>query len=160
MPNLYIMCGLPGSGKSTWIKNHIKPGTAVISRDAIRFSLLGENDAYFSKEKLVEQTMYDWVNGSLSDGRDVVLDQTSTSLYARRKILKNITGYDKIGIIWVKTPFEEALKRNDGRKGRAYVPYSSMLSMRDNFIEPSLDEGFDFIFKYENDKMTWKGNIK
>ena len=53
MKKLYVMCGGPGSGKSTWIKKNLptfKGYTKVVSRDEIRFSLVKEGEEYFSKE--------------------------------------------------------------------------------------------------------------
>ena len=61
MKCLYVMCGVPGSGKSTFIKNHLfdfvesEDYVVVVSRDDIRFSLLNTDEAisedkYFSKE--------------------------------------------------------------------------------------------------------------
>ena len=48
MAILYLTCGCPGSGKSTWVQKHMNPETDKwVSRDAIRFSLLGEKDDYF-----------------------------------------------------------------------------------------------------------------
>ena len=38
MANLYLMCGVPGCGKSTFLKNKIKNNNSVIiSRDTIKF---------------------------------------------------------------------------------------------------------------------------
>lgn len=47
MANLILMCGVPGSGKSTWAKQHLKPSDVYISRDEIRFSLVAENGRIF-----------------------------------------------------------------------------------------------------------------
>ena len=51
-PILYIMCGIPGCGKS-WYATHnmVKDNVAYISRDSIRFNMLNAEDDYFSKEK-------------------------------------------------------------------------------------------------------------
>ena len=56
MRELFIICGVPGSGKSTFLRNYVKePSSVVISRDAIRFSLLKEDSDYFEYEPIVEQ---------------------------------------------------------------------------------------------------------
>ena len=46
------MSGVAGSGKSTWIKNNVKHSSWIVSRDAIRKNLIGD-ESYFSKEKEV-----------------------------------------------------------------------------------------------------------
>ena len=49
------MVGPPAAGKSYFAKNHlVKDDTwAYVSRDEIRFSIITEEDKYFSKEKEV-----------------------------------------------------------------------------------------------------------
>ena len=42
MSKLILMCGVPGSGKSTWIKNNKSETDLWISRDKIRFEKLKE----------------------------------------------------------------------------------------------------------------------
>ena len=55
---LYIMCGPAGGGKSTWVREHaINDGCAVVSRDAVRFSMVKENEPYFSQETNVYKTV-------------------------------------------------------------------------------------------------------
>ena len=63
MHKLGIMCGVPGSGKSTWLKD--KKDVLVISRDAIRFQLVKENEEYFSKEKQVFKTFIKTIQDAL-----------------------------------------------------------------------------------------------
>jgi dephospho-CoA kinase len=48
---VFLICGIPGSGKSTWVKERIaKYGGHHISRDEIRFALLNDTDEYFKQE--------------------------------------------------------------------------------------------------------------
>ena len=50
MKNFYVLCGIAGSGKSTWINNHLaafKGYTKVVSRDDIRFMIVNEDEEYF-----------------------------------------------------------------------------------------------------------------
>lgn len=55
---LYVMIGIPGSGKSTWAKANKKEKDIYVSRDEVRFSLLQDGDEYFSKEKEVLKEFY------------------------------------------------------------------------------------------------------
>ena len=50
--NLWIMVGIPGSGKSYFAKNILMTDDSwqYISRDEVRFSMVKENEPYFSKE--------------------------------------------------------------------------------------------------------------
>lgn len=156
MADVYVLCGIPGSGKSYWAQHHIKPGVAYVSRDNIRFSLLKEGEDYFSHEDEVYHIMWDQINGALSDGRDVVVDQTSLNPKSRKYLIDHLTGYEKLNAIWIDTPLETALKRNEMRCGLAYVPSFVIHRMYKSFIEPSFKEGFYRIFRYKNDKMMMK----
>ena len=157
MADVYIMCGCPGSGKTTWLKNHVKPGSAIISRDTIRFSLLKEGEDYFSHEEEVTAILWDQINGVLSDGRDVFVDQTSLNKRSRKWLLDHITGYDKVNVIWIDTPLEIALERNEKRKGtKAYVPRRQVQRMFFSIEPPSFEEGFFRIFRYKDEKMLMK----
>ena len=53
MIDLYIMVGVPGCGKSTWIENNRDSYSTVISRDEIRFNMLKSDDDYFKYETKV-----------------------------------------------------------------------------------------------------------
>lgn len=155
MADLYLLCGPPGSGKSYWAQHHLKPGAAYISRDSIRFSLLKEGEDYFAHEDEVYQILWDQINGALSDGRDVFVDQTSLNPKSRKYLLDHIKGYKNVNAIWIKTPIELALERNETRKGtKTYVPRDKVRRMFYSFREPTFEEGFYRIFKYENNKMT------
>ena len=53
---LYVMVGIPGSGKSTFINTHCQSDWKIVSRDQVRFSIVREDEEYFSKEKKVFKT--------------------------------------------------------------------------------------------------------
>ncbi len=72
---LYMMVGIPGSGKS-WYAGHMLPHAVHHSSDAIRQEILGDmNDQ--RKQGLVFQTLHDRVLGDLRSGYDVVYDATN-----------------------------------------------------------------------------------
>ena len=148
---LYMMIGVPGSGKSTYAKNFIeytrhKEGRNIvyISRDEIRFSLLKAGDSYFSKEKQVYKIFIEKTREALKAGNDVLIDATHMTWGSRHKVFRNLTNINGLEVygIWMKTPFMECAKRNQAREGILRVPDDQFKNMIDNFEEPDLDEGF------------------
>lgn len=152
MANLYLMCGVPGSGKSTFLNNRIQNSdgfNVVVSRDKIRFSIVRPDEEYFSHEDEVMKLFWDEINKNLSLGKNVFVDQTSLTKKSRKWLLNHINGYHKAYLIWIDATLEECLKRNEMRKGtRAYVPREQIRRMFYSFEIPSKEEGFSCIFKY------------
>ena len=161
MANLYLMCGVPGAGKSTFLKNHIKENnTKVISRDKIRFSIVKSNEEYFSHEDEVLEIFWKQINESLAAGKDTFVDQTSLTPRARKWLLQHVKGYTYANIVWIDEDLETCLERNEMRsETRAYVPENVIRRMSEQFIPPSLDEGFYRIFYYNSkeDEIKYKG---
>lgn len=161
---LWLMCGVPGSGKSTWIKNHINYFNEpyIVSRDIIRFSLVKEGEPYFSKEKEVWHKFVKDAIWSLHNNIDTILDATHISYNSRRKILGALKNHLKdveVNIIAFDCPLELALERNENREGMAYVPSGAIESMYNSFTIPEVEEGFDHVyvcFFTKNNKLFYK----
>ena len=154
MAKLFLMMGCPGSGKSTWCSTHLnKNKIAYISRDAIRFDLVPEGEEYFSKEDEVFNRFISEINSSLKIGMDVYADATHLTKSSRWILLKNIDApVDEVNVIWIKTPLEVALQRNDKRTGRALVPKTVVKRMFSQTEAPSFKEGFNKIYIVEDNK--------
>lgn len=142
---LYLLGGIPGLGKSTWIKNHEQffEGTVkVISRDQIRFSLLKDGDEYFSKEGEVWTEYVNQAIKSLKENDNTILDATHLNFNSRNKIIralgKNLKDID-VNIIFFIGDLALALKRNAQRTGRALVPESTIINMYHSIDLPSYE---------------------
>ena len=64
---VYLLSGPPASGKSTWIREHMTPHSEWISRDKVRFSIVKEDEEYFSHEDEVFDTFIAYINQTLED---------------------------------------------------------------------------------------------
>lgn len=149
---LYMMVGVPGSGKSTWILNHqakFKRPYKVVSRDQIRFSLVKEDEEYFSKEKEVFNKFVKEIKEGLDSDLDVYADATHINEASRSKLLRalgsSLKGV-KVEAIVVKSSFDTIIKQNAQRTGREFVPLSALRRMNGSFTMPTEEEGFDRIW--------------
>lgn len=154
---LYLLMGCPGAGKSTWIRNHINPATdVVVSRDAIRFDMLGEAEEYFAHEKEVFEEYVKQIRKALNEDKTVFADATHLTPGSRKKTLcgvGDILKFHDIGVIWIKEDLETCLKRNEQREGLAIVPREQVEKMHRSIVAPKWEEGFDKIFIVEKGKI-------
>lgn len=157
MANLILVCGLPGSGKSTYLSQfEHNTNCNVISRDKIRFAILQDDEAYFSHEEEVCKNLWNKINESLAANKNTYVDQTSLNPESRSYLLKHITShYDELIAIWFNIPEQICLQRNENRQNtKAYVPRGVIRRMSYQFVPPYLDEGFDKIYMYtENNEL-------
>lgn len=149
--NLWIVCGIPGIGKSTWIKtkHNFKGSTKIISRDDIRFSLLKEDEPYFSHEKEVWIKFIEEAKASLKVNDNTIMDATHLNQPSRTKVLRALGESLKdvrVNAIVFIGDVEVALERNSKREGRAKVPETAILNMAAQMTCPQEEEGFDTIY--------------
>jgi predicted kinase len=151
MPTLYVLIGLPGSGKSHWAQaNAHRIGAAVVGSDEVRaeFQARGENphdgDAVFAE---VERR----ARAHLQTDRSVILDATH---YQRRYRTYAIDLARQLCVpcvaVWFDTPLAEALRRNGWRTsdrfGEQRVPDHIIRDMANHFDPPGRAE-FDRVVK-------------
>ena len=157
---LYIMVGIPGSGKSFFIKNQmlptmmIRPG--VISRDEIRFSLVAENEPYFSREDEVYKIFIQKIRESLKNNEVTIADATHLNHHSRTKLMRalgeSLQGVE-VNAIMIRVSLQTAIKQNLCRiNTRSFVSENVIRRMFSQLEEPSQKEGFNNIVIYEKDK--------
>ena len=145
MANLYMMCGVSGSGKSTWADAYAKVYRAeVFSSDKIRAEAFGdENDQKHNSE--VFSILHGRVREALGRGKDCIYD--ATNLNRKRRIsflesLEDIKNVEKTIIICV-APFSECVARDGGRART--VGKKVIYRQISQFEMPLYEEGWDTI---------------
>lgn len=149
MKTLYMMIGIPGSGKSTWLKTYADNGV-IISRDEVRFSMVREDEPYFSREKEVFESFIEDIQEFIDDEytENIYIDATHINKSSRDKVLNKLDLSNvekKVGVI-ATTPLHTCLLRNSLREGRLCVPESAINNMALSFEWPK-DE-FDEIITF------------
>lgn len=153
MKKLYVLVGVPGSGKSTWIKNQEwAKGIPVVSTDHFIETYAAQqgktyNEVFDEWMPKAVRLMANQVEICKANNTDIIWDQTSTTIGARRKKLNMCPEYYKIAVVF-QTPDEEELQRRlNSRVGKA-IPENVMRSMKDQLKNepPTLEEGFDEIW--------------
>lgn len=133
-PRVFVIVGLPGSGKSTWAKTFFHPST-IVSSDAIRQEKW-PNEPYQADRN--EETFAEFhrrVGGKLEEGQDVVAD--TTGLYQQfRRELADVAGYHDAEkhLIFFNNP-SQAIYRNAQRTGDDRVPDDAMKGMLELYRE-------------------------
>jgi predicted kinase len=150
---LYLMMGCPGSGKSTYLRERFSQPPVVVSRDAVRFSMVKEDEEYFSKEKEVFKEYIEQIRTAIKFNAEVFADATHLNESSRAKVLRAL-GSDlrdvEVNVIWVRVPVEVAITQNELRMGtRAYVPKSVIRRMYSQATMPSKEEGFEHIYIFD-----------
>jgi predicted kinase len=152
MPKAYILVGIPGSGKSTWIENQSfdKTQTAIVSTDihVERYaSELGKTYSEVFKDFMptAVNLMVDDVLDAVENNLDIVWDQTSTTVLTRAKKFRMLPKhYEMIAVVFPTPDDLELSRRLNNRPGKI-IPQEVIDSMKSQFEEPSEQEGFDKI---------------
>lgn len=118
MPTVYLLCGLPGSGKSTYAKELEKSGVVRMTLDEEVFKRYGRNftSGYAEKEaetkKHSEEQLVEYLRGGVS----VVLDWGFWKKAERTRIIELAQNAGaKSELVYFNVPFEELKSRIRGR---------------------------------------------
>lgn len=128
MQHLYILRGIPGSGKSTYARQFIvdQPDPSawkLVNKDSLRAMFDG---GVWSKdhEKFIHKTFMKLVSMALAEGYNIVCDNThptQDSIKPYHQLAANV-GDVTVSTWWVRTPIDECLRRNSLREDSARVP--------------------------------------
>ena len=137
-----LLCGLPGSGKSTWAKAQ---KATTISSDAIRAELYGSEEAQGDGRE-VFSLFYKRAEDALNNAESIVLDATNTSRKARSYGIALAKKYNCEVIAVVFTANADVCLKQQLKRTRQ-VPEFVVRRMAEKWEEPSVEEGFNKIIK-------------
>lgn len=152
MPKCYMLIGVPGSGKSTWIARQPFDWnrTVIASTDNYVDQVAKERGKTYSEVfnevmPAAVKHMADIVVDAVEHGYDIIWDQTSTTRWTRKKKFNMLPDtYEVIAIVF-PTPSAEELSRRLGSRPGKTIPPEVVQSMIDKYEEPTESEGFSKI---------------
>lgn len=150
-PVIYVMVGIPGSGKSNYRDSLVVYGeqdvVVISSDDFIEWMAMQAGRSYneIFKEAVGEaarmtDVMLDY---AIKHNRNIVWDQTNLSVAKRAAILAKVPSNYKRVAIFFNVDLEIALERN--RKRERTISEGIIRNMHESLVSPTTDEGFHTI---------------
>lgn len=146
---MYIMCGVAGVGKSTYV-NKLKEGMfrsnfVLICPDLIREEICGGDRSDQSKNADVWKLAYERVISAAKHGLDIIFDATMLNPKSRKKLIKIGKEYDMfIEAHAVEKTLDAIIRQNANREWS--VPDNIVRSMYERYSTPTIEEGFDAVY--------------
>jgi predicted kinase len=145
MPTLYMLVGVPGSGKTTWIEKN-KHNAVVLSTDNYieRYAMkTGKtyNDMFKELIGVATKQMEKDLAYAVEENRDIIWDQTNLTAKSRKSKLSKIpNNYKKIAVFFsVPSDLRDRLASRPGKN----IPEPVIISMINQLQPPTKEEGFD-----------------
>lgn len=152
MNRLYMLVGVPASGKTTWANNQsFTKDCVIISTDQYVEEYAAQTGKTYTEVfqeymPIAVDRMTDAVIEAREAGRNIIWDQTSTSIATRAKKFRMLPDYYAIAVVFSIPERQELERRLASRPGKI-VPIDAVDRMIGNWEEPTLKEGFMEIWK-------------
>ncbi len=153
---VYILIGLPGSGKSYWAKRKVVnvPRTVIINRDALYTMLAGEYRYNETLSEMVQALFVLMIREGLSLGFDLIIDETHTTK-ERRQCTYNLVTKFGYGLKIVYVHFTETERNLEYRmrdsRGQERGKWQSVIEDMKRHFEPFDGEDYDELIKVDED---------
>ena len=151
MPKCYQLIGVPASGKSTWVKNQDwADNCVVVSTDEFVEDYAKEvgstySDVFVDYMPTAVKLMADKVVRAREAGKDIIWDQTSTTVKSRARKFNMLRDYEHIAVVFKTPEHTELMRRLFSRPGKD-IPDHVIYSMIGSWEDPTEEEGFSQIW--------------
>ena len=153
MSKCYQLIGVPAAGKSTWTKSQQWIlGMEYVSTDhhvEVYAESVGKTYSEVFKDYMpaAVDLMAKEVVEARTAGRDIIWDQTSTTVKSRTRKFNMLPDYWHIAVVF-RTPKIEVLKKRLASREASgkIVPWEVVQGMIDAWEEPTTEEGFKEIW--------------
>ena len=151
MPKCYQLIGVPGAGKSTWIKDQIWAlGLTVVSTDAFvedyaRAQGKTYSEVFTDYMPTAVTLMAEQVVRARELGHTIIWDQTSTTVASRAKKFRMLPDYEHVAVVF-QTPEQDELKRRLKSRPGKVIPKRVIETMIESWEDPTEEEGFTQIW--------------
>ena len=151
MPRCYQLVGVPCSGKSTWVEEQDWALTcAKVSTDKwveIYAKEVGRtySEVFTDFMPTAVDLMAKEVVTARELGRDIIWDQTSTTVKSRARKFNMLPDYEHIAVVFKTPEHKELMERLLNRPGKE-IPDHVIASMIASWEEPTIEEGFKEIW--------------
>lgn len=160
-PSLFMLVGLPCTGKSTIIRKELaqRPQTVVLSTDDF-IEVYAEthgvsyNEAFASVYGAATANLMEVLRLAIQHDRNVVWDQTNLTAKQRRKKMNHFPShYRKYAIVVTERDPDVLTARMKEHRPNKVIPYSVLQKMSNDFEMPTKEEDFDEIFLADGTKI-------
>ena len=151
MPKCYQLIGVPASGKSTWVSNQDWTMTcACVSTDKwveIYAKEVGKtySEVFADFMPTAVDLMAKEVVVAREMNRDIIWDQTSTTVASRAKKFRMLPDYEHVAVVF-QTPEQDELKRRLKSRPGKVIPKRVIETMIESWEDPTEEEGFTQIW--------------
>lgn len=149
---IILMCGIPGSGKSTETRRYVKAGFIAINKDAIiEMCHHGKYDFQEHLDHIYHQMFLKMVDTALKNNLDIVVDDINHTIRRRAQILSMIPWKYKREIIYFRPNLELNIEnRKKENRGYPNERWENVITrMAGEFEKPNHWEGFQRIVEYQ-----------
>lgn len=150
MNTLYLMCGFPAAGKSSYLERKITShNQVVLSTDEFMLELTGR-EWHEPAEYTVRSHLKIAARILLRRGYDIFIDDLNGIVSERAEWIIMAREFRvPVICIYINTSFTDCVSANLDR--RRTVPHEVMEDIQKQFVLPSIKEGFDEIHVYDKE---------